>query len=425
MKKQILLWIALGGLLPVSGIAAECGPEAWFDLEAVDIQCPLADSKVMRLSLPFAESYIAPEPPEEGEADPGLDRLEALQSKQDKISLTLQPLASDLKPENPSEFRIARGGIDASFTTNRGIGSFRLTFPAGTLLCDGEPVTDETVVEIPPPGDDPLVNCTSENEASRPPDWRIDVAPADDDAEDDPGVAVEFEIEKDWGYNFELNRDQQRWSTNLWRLQIAGSGVTNDADFYDSVKADFSWSYTRSYVLAAARKRPFPEFWGSAYFRPETTFSDDKRDYVYGARLEVIANLRKLIGTDVGVGTRPYLSLGIEQVDPAKREDGTVPDNYGRLTGDFLWKFSPLERVRVEADWTAKYILSKDDLLPLGLDDQLQDKLEISIAYDATGAGEFLPFLKYTRGTESPGFEVVKEILFGFAWNHLFAGEQP
>jgi hypothetical protein len=138
----------------------------------------------------------------------------------------------------------------------------------------------------------------------------------------------------------------------------------------------------------------------------------------------VIANLKKLIGTDVGVGTRPYLALGIEQVDPSKREDGTTPDNYERLTGDFLWKFSPLERVRVEAGWEAKYILSEDDLAALDLDDQLQDKLEIMIAYDATGDDEFLPFLKYTRGTESPGFELVDEVLFGFAWNYLFEGER-
>jgi hypothetical protein len=379
----------------------------------------------VRISIPFAESYIAPEEPDEGQADPGLERLKAIQNKQAEILITLQPLAVDLETEGPSEFRIERGGIDASFTSDRGIGSFRLVLPANTLFCDGEPVATATTVEFQPTADDPATYCATDGEGSRPPDWRIDLAPADDDAEDDAGVTVEFEFEKVKGYNFQLNRAKKSWSTNLWRFKVEGSGATNDANFYDSVKADFSWSYSRSYVADAVRRRPFPALWGSVFARPESTFDGDHQDYVYGARVEVITNLRRLIGTDFGTGTRPYLSLGFERVDPAKREDGTVPDNYERLAGAFLWKFSPLENVRVEADWEAKYFLSDDDLGVLGLDDRLQDKLALSVAYDPTGRGEFLPFLKYTRGTQSPGFELVDELLVGFAWDFLFQDERP
>ena len=430
MRRAALALALLLALLAAgrAGAATPCEPATWFDLENVTVECPVSGGGTATVSIPFAESYISSIPPQGG-SDPGLERLELLQEKQEEIFLSLQPLAADLDDPIASDVRMNRGEINAKVSVEHGMVSLRLVLPVESLLCNGEPVDEEIPVDIQPIGDNgenPLASCTAgDREASRPLDWRIDLAPADDDAENDSGLAVEFEIEKDWGYNFHLDLDRQRWSTNLWRLRVTGSGVTNEADFYDAVKADFSWSYNRTYVAAAVARQPFTALWAGAYVRPESTFDGDDRDYVYGARVEVLANLRKLIGTDMGTGARPYLSLGIEQVDPAQREDGSSPDNYGRLAGELLWNFAPLERVRVEASWQAKYLLSEDDVAALGLDGRLQDKLAVSVAYDATGSGEFLPFLKITRGTDAPRFELVDEVLFGFAWNRLFPGERP
>ncbi len=421
-------------LLSLPARAVACELPTWFQVDKSDLECPDGREDKLHLLVTLADTYIAH--PAADEEQLAAKRLERLQEKRGEISFQVEYLAEDLAPEVleiPVEDVLAnRMRVEASLpfadlAKRKAIRSIHVTFPPESLFCGDTLVGEETTLDVPVVDDTGklVVSCLEpeKQDASRPLDWHISAAPADDDAEDDPGVALDFDFNKTWGYAFHIDDKSQSWSSNLWRVKVEGDGVTNDADFYDSVTADLSWSRNRSYL--GGTRKPVTAYWWGAYLRPETTFSDDTRDYVFGARVEVLANLKTLIGTDVGRGTRPYLALGIERVDPDKREDGTVPENYERATGDFLWKFSPfrLDRIRVEASWAAKYILDKDDLAALGLDDRLQDKLEISVGLDVTGKREFLPFLKYTRGSEAPRFDVVEEVLFGLLWNRLAPGE--
>lgn len=427
MSRRLLLLLVVLALAPAAALA-QCDTSTWFEEETVDLDCPTGDSGSVALSVPWAADY------------PNDRRVEALRERRGDISLRVEYLAPDLAPETvdipASDVVVNRTqvGIAIPFEDlrkRRAIQTLKLVFPPESLFCEDELVDEETTLEIAIADEEgnpqPAVSCLvpGGKEASRPLDWRIDLAPADDDAQDDPGVAVDFTFDKDWGYGFRIDPESRSWSTNLWRLKLDGSGSTNDADFHDSLTADFSWARNIAYVGDGLNGRPFTAWWWGAYVRPETTFDEDVRDYVYGARLEALFNLRKLIGTDVGTGTRPYLALGFEQVDPDEREDGTVPGNYERATADFLWKFSPFERIRIEVDWEAKYLFDEDDLAILGVDNRLQDKLDLGVALDVSGQRQFMPFLKYTRGAEAPRFEVVEEILFGLAWDRLFPGEAP
>lgn len=426
-------WVAALLLLAASPLAAECTASTWFRDSKVALSCPIENPESVRLSIPWDRTYMATDQDR---------RLQALREKRGEIILKVDYLAEDLADETftvePGENDLINSlqiVVDLPFRIlgdRKAIRTLSVVFPPESLFCEGSLVDEETTLEIQVTdanGAQPVVSCIAVegNEASRPLDWKIDLAPVDDDAEDDPGVGVDFSFEKNWGYNLQLNRDNRSWATNIWGLKIDGSGATNDADFHDSVTADFSWSWNRTFLDLGDKpfKKRFTSTWASLFARPETTFETDHRDYVFGARIEALANLKNLIGTNVGTGTRPYLALGFETVDPDKREDGTIPDNYERATADFLWKFSPFERVRVEIDWEAKYIVDKDDLAALELDDRLQDKLDLSVALDVSGQREFMPFLKYTRGAEAPKFEVVEEILFGLVWDRLFQGEAP
>jgi hypothetical protein len=403
-------------------VGEECDPSTWFQTDLIEIQCPLDAKELTNVTIELQTSYNTAE------------HLKALKDKSGEFAVDVEYVAPDLEK---TRIVLPKGDVQIdnpiaiAFDSDKAIKTLHLVFPPRSLFCGDELVEDEVALEITAKDEEgnpePVVACVQpqDDEASRPWDWQINAAPADDDAQDDPGVAVDFGFEKTWGYSLHVAENSQSWSSNLWRVKLDGTGTTNDADFYDSVTADLSWSRNRAFIGEGIKGKPFTAYWLGAYVRPETTFQDDTRDYVFGARVELLANLKTLIGTDVGRGTRPYLAFGVERVDPDKREDGTVPNNYERATGDFLWKFSPfgLDRLRVETGWEAKYILDKKDLADLGLDGRLQDKLEISVGLDVTGRREFLPFLKYTRGSEAPRFDVVEEVLLGLLWNRIAPGE--
>ncbi|MEA2564057.1 MAG: hypothetical protein QOH06_5561 [Acidobacteriota bacterium] len=424
MRRSSATIAALLALALAPAAGAQCETSTWFQTDQIDVTCPLTPSDLADITVQLQPTYFG-QP----------DHLQALQNKSGEIALDIEYLAPDLAPErvvvDPDDLVINADQLTVTLREHKAIKALRLVLPPESLFCGTDLVEEETSLDIEVTDENgdpqPVVSCIrpGENEASRPLDWQISAAPADDDAEDDPGVAIQFSFDREWGYNLHIGDKAESWSSNLWRLKLDGSGTTNDADFHDSVTADFSWSRNIAYLGDELSRRPFTAWWGGAYLRPETTFGDEVRDYVYGARVEALLNLKKLIGTNVGTGIRPYLALGFEQVDPDKREDGTIPDNYQRATADFLWKFSPYERIRVEVDWEAKYIVDKDDLAVLGLEDRLQDKLDLSVALDVSGQREFMPFLTYTRGAEAPRFEVVEEILFGLVWDRLFQGEAP
>lgn len=427
--------VFLSSSLALAQDETTCGPSAWFRTTKVSVKCPIGNPQQINVLIPWAPGYIT-----QGETDP---RLQKFKEQSNQMILEVEHMADDLDKERiPLAGHVSANHVQAQIDIPfkalgdlKAIHALRLVFPADTFFCGKEEremlVPDETALDLQltdlegkPLAVDKCVGV-HDNDATRPLDWDINVAPADDDTQDDPGLAVDFNFNKVWGYGFKLDPSSLSWASNLWRVKLSGTGATNDADFYDSVSADLSLSRNRSYVGDGITGKPFTAYWWGGYVRPETTFSDDTRDYVFGARMEVLANLKTLIGTDIGRGPKPYLALSVERVDPDKREDGTVPSNYERATGDFLWKFSPFgfNRIQVEAGWEAKYILDKDDLAELGLDDRLQDKLEISVGLDVTGKREFLPFLKYTRGSEAPRFDVVEEVLFGLLWNRLAPGE--
>lgn len=331
--------------------ADECDPTTWFKPEGATVECFSGDDEKVLLSIDLADSYLKEAPSEEV----GRQRLDALNGQRGKISFEIEYQAPDIAPvtltvpANEIKVNKSRIGVALPLTDvpqHKLIRTIHVIFPPGSLFCEGALVEEDTDLGIPVVTEDSdageAAACLPGDEAARPLDWRIDAAPADDDAEDDPGLAVEFSFDREWGYNARINPAEHSWSTNLWRLDVEGSGTTNDADFHDSVTADFSWSWNRTWLdLGGGLKSPLTSAWLGGYVRPETTFEDDTRDYVFGARVEALLNLRKLIGTDLGTGTRPYLALGFEQVDPDKREDGTVPDNYRRASADLLWKFSP------------------------------------------------------------------------------------
>ena len=112
---------------------------------------------------------------------------------------------------------------------------------------------------------------------------------------------------------------------------------------------------------------------------------------------------------------RPFVSLGIEAVDPNKREDGTVPDNYERATGKFWWKFPVTKSVYFEAKWEAQYILDNEDAVNLMVD-RYTDRIDLAVSLAIGESDEFRPFFKWTSGQEGPIFQDVQEYLIGILW---------
>ena len=109
------------------------------------------------------------------------------------------------------------------------------------------------------------------------------------------------------------------------------------------------------------------------------------------------------------------MSFGVEAVDPSKRDDGTVPDNYERLSGRFWWKFPVTESVYFELNWEALYILDDKDANNMMVD-QLTDRLDIGVSMVVAGSGEVRPFFKWTKGQQAPLFQDVEEYLIGVLW---------
>jgi hypothetical protein len=306
----------------------------------------------------------------------------------------------------------------------KGISSITAVIPAGALYCedqlfDGE-VAIVSVLELD--GVTNIVTSTCTGNGSIPADWRFDIAPADDDAEDDSGVAFDFAYEKVWGIDkMETNPAKLNWSQKQWRLRIDGSTATNDSDYYDLIRAEFAWSKMKSFVGEAVDRKFFTAHWYNFYFRPEATFDGDNRDYVFGASWEALTNLQRIVGSDIGTGTRPYLLLGIETVDPDKRDDGSVPGNYQRLTGKLKWKVYVMQQFIVEANWEGIYILDEDDADEMMLD-QMQDRFDVVVSAQI-GDNQFRPLVRYTRGEQAPEFNFVEEVFVGLVWDRLFSGK--
>lgn len=409
-----------------------CDSDTWFDLDNTDAQCSIVgDDNFVDVSVPFVPGYF--------EGDAGERRMQTLIENRGKFALRISPLSEDLaaitlEVLDPGDVLVTRRNLVTSLdlADTRATSQRKdLIVPANTLFCGDELVGGAVIVPLHMKDSDgnpqAISSCgpKQRSEASRPWDWNIHLAPADDDDSDDAGAAGDFNIEKTWGYGFKIDPQARAWKSNVWRFELAGSGVTNDSDFHDAVKADFSWARNKNFLASSGTKKPFKATWLGAYLRPETNFDDDHRDYVYGLRAEAILSARALFGTSFGRGVRPYVSLAVELVDPDKREDGTAPGNYERLAGDLHWKFFPQKSVMVELDWKAKYILKSEDLTVLGLDDHLQDRLDLTVVLKVSESDQFQPFIKLTRGEGSPTFEFAEEILVGFAWNHLFKGEKP
>ncbi len=133
-------------------------------------------------------------------------------------------------------------------------------------------------------------------------------------------------------------------------------------------------------------------------------------------------NFKKLFGTNFAPGRRPYAVLGIERVSPDAREDGSDPDDYTRVSGEFKWRFYPERIIVVDIDWEAIYILDDDDADAMMLD-QFQDRLDLSVSFKLAKSKEFRPVLRFTRGETAPAFEFVEEVFAGFVWDRMFKAD--
>ena len=250
--------------------------------------------------------------------------------------------------------------------------------------------------------------------------WRIDLSPIDSSDGGSSEAAIDFNLDKTWGYNFKTGDDYLSWSENTWKLNLDGALSTDKNTFYNLLKGEIVWSYKKYKLGKDATGSLFPVYWLSAHLGPETTYDLDNRDLVYGARADAFLNTggiaRALIpGMQSTASIRPFVSFGVEAVDPDKRDDGTVPDNYERLTGKFWWKLPVTKRVYFEAKWEALYILDDKDAGHLMVD-QFTDRLDLGVSLAIGDSDEFRPFFKWSKGQKGPVFRDVEEYLIGILW---------
>ena len=251
--------------------------------------------------------------------------------------------------------------------------------------------------------------------------WRIDLSPIDNGSGDGSEAAIDFNLDKTWGYNFKTDtKDYLSWSENTWKLKLDGALSTDTNTFYNSLRGEIAWSYKKYKLGEKATRSLFPVYWLSAHLGPEASSDLNNRDFVYGARADAFLNTggiaRALIpGMQSTASIRPFVSFGIEAVDPNKREDGTVPDNYERLSGKFWWQLPVTKSVFFEVRWEPLYILDGKDADNMMVD-QFTDRLDLVVSMAVGGSDEVRPFFKWTKGQRGPLFQDVEEYLIGILW---------
>ncbi len=446
MRKAILL-LFLGVLAVAPGWAQAGCPADIFDsstssylwiLESSEADQGQAEdqAKAIRLQVRFGAAYLDLLPKAHPDDPPKIDRnkgkAKALFAREGQISVEVKPIGGDLSPLRivPGEDKvdITRTQVTVEVPVaelTKTASSISVVFPPGSLLCKDVPTSKEVLVALPKSQDGKSLTAFSQrsNDATRPWDWKFDLAPAPKDAKEKSGVTFDFDAEKVWGFNLKIDEEEKSWSSAVWRLQFDATGASNDIAFHDALKVDFSWAWNKSYLGSGLKGKPVTAFWMGAYVRPEATVDVDSLDYVYGARAEFLLNTEALFGLKVP-GIRPYLAFGYEAVNPEKRKDGVVPDNYDRATGNFYWKAQAMKGVIFEASWEGRYIPDRADATRLGFTDRLQQRVDVTISLLIPGNEQFLPFLRYTEGETGPIFTKSEEVLLGFAWAHLFPGEQ-
>ncbi|MCZ6856071.1 MAG: hypothetical protein O7G86_19315 [Gammaproteobacteria bacterium] len=250
--------------------------------------------------------------------------------------------------------------------------------------------------------------------------WRIDLSPIDGNNGDGSEAALDFRLDKTWGYNYKAADDNLSWSENTWKLLLDGSVASDNDVFYDTLKGQFSWSYKKYKLGPQAQGAVFPVYWLSAYAGPESTLDQNDRDYVYGAKAEALLNtggfLRSIIpGMKTNSSVRPFVSLGFEGVEPDKRDVGREPGSYQRFAGEFWWKFPITDNVILETKWQAKYILDDDDADALTVD-RYTNRIDVTLSLIMGDSDDIRPFLKWSDGEQGPVFQDVQEFLIGILW---------
>lgn len=400
-------------MLPVVAAGSTCIVEQIFDTAFAQVGCTLDGSEI-EISLPFADSYLD----ESDAADMATKRTALAQAR--GVVVVVQShngavqLVVDPRDVTPTQVTLRFGHDQVSDLS--AVRAVTVRFPPGSLYCGDEPNSEKTSVLLQEPT---VLDCVQLSGAAWTRSWDLELGEADTDDDGKAGVTGQWWYEQEKRFSVKVHPTEDLWSGRAVKLRLEGAAATNDSDFYDSLKGEAMLSYLRSAIGEQARSRAIPVWWAGAYLRPEATVNGDSLDYVYGARLEAMANLENLIGFDLGAGARPYIAVGYERVDPSRREDGGIPENYDRLAGRLKWRFKPHPAVVFDADWEVYYLLDDDDLDAAGFDDTISDRLDLTLSLELQEGAAFRPFITYTRGETGPEFEYVQEVLIGFLWQRL------
>ena len=287
----------------------------------------------------------------------------------------------------------------------------QFVIPANSLLCNNAPISEDWVV--------PLVVFDKEEGKETSlvlsANWKkeLEISKADDDADGDPGLAFDFNFERAWESPI-ADYAKEQLVYNRKAIKLYGGFSTNDDSSHDTVKVDLSFSRQWSRL---GRRLPINRI--GAFFRPETTSSADSLDYVYGLRWEATVATGVAMLNSKRFQPDPYFIVALERVDPDKRDDGTVPDNYNRIRAGVDWSLYLNDQLRADFDLSVARVLDN----PEGVG-KYQRKTTIDLVYQFEGKGNWHPFLKYTRGEDGPEYEFNNEVLIGIGYK-LFGQPAP
>jgi len=244
-------------------------------------------------------------------------------------------------------------------------------------------------------------------------DHEISLAPADDDENGHGTLAMDLLLRGSWPLsNSRVSgvAGARVWHQLLAQATLESSVATDEEQYFDSTKLDlgFTWRST------SLDDRLFSTYRVTGFFRPESTFDTDTRDYVYGVRGETLIRMPTLPTQDRWSQIYPYVSLGAEVVDPETRPDAVVPGNYKRATGAFKWLIYLTNHVAFDIDGEVRYLID-DDVAGI---DRWTRRWDMALLLQ-TGDNPESPWsvlMKYTRGEEPPAFEFHEEVLVGLRW---------